>query len=91
MAVARERIRLVPVRSMPWGNSTPLGNAAINILPVINVDVIRPLFTVPVIVLTRLNLLAICSRTSISSIKDVSISLNFFKCYVCGSCGAAGF
>ena len=51
MAVARERSRLVPLKAIPTGNPTPLANAAIEIPPVITVDVIRPVSTIPVIVL----------------------------------------
>ena len=51
IAVARERSRLVPLKAIPTGNPTPLANAAIEIPPVITVDVIRPVSTIPVIVL----------------------------------------
>ena len=53
MTVARERNRLVPLKAMPMGRSTPLANSAIEILPVINFDVIRPVSTMPVIVLNH--------------------------------------
>ena len=53
MAVARETSRLVPLKAMPTGTPTPLANAAIGIPPVITVDVIRPVSTMPVIVLNR--------------------------------------
>ena len=88
MAVTRERSRLVPLKAIPTGNPTPLANAAIEIPPVITVDVIRPVSTIPVIVLNRFIFLAICSRTSISLRKYASISDNLFKRYVCGFCGA---
>ena len=91
MAVARERSRLVPLKAIPTGNPTPLANAEIEIPPVITVDVIRPVSTIPVIVLNRFIFLAICSRTSISLRKYASISDNLFKRYICGSCGAVGF
>ena len=91
MTVAREKSRLVPLKAMPTGRPTPLTNPAIKIYPVITVDIIRPLFTMPVIVLNRFIFLAIRSRTLVSSRKNVSISVSFFKQYVCGSCGAAGF
>ena len=55
MAVARERSRLVPLKAIPTDNLTPLANAAIEIPPVIAVDVIRPASTIPVIVLNRFN------------------------------------
>ena len=42
MTVARERIRLVPLKAMPTGNPTPQANAEIEIRSVITVDVIRP-------------------------------------------------
>ena len=91
MAVARERSRLVPLKAIPTGNPTPLANVAMLIPPVppvITVDVIRPVSTIPVIVLNRFIVLAICSGTSISLRKYASISLNLFKRYDCGSCGA---
>ena len=40
MVVARERSRLVPLKAIPTGRPTPLANAAIEIPPVITVDVI---------------------------------------------------
>ena len=67
MTVARERSRLVPLKAMPTGRPTPPANAAIEIPPVINVDVIKPVSRIPVIVLNRFIFLAIRSRTSISS------------------------
>ena len=79
IAVARERSTLVPLKAMPTGNPTPLANAAIEIPPVITVHVIKPVST---IVLNRFFFLAIRSRNSISSSKDASISVNFFKRYV---------
>ena len=53
MAVARERSRFVPLKAIPTGNPTPLANAAIEIPPVITVDVIRAVSTIPVMVLNR--------------------------------------
>ena len=53
VAVARERSRPVPLKAIPTGNPTPLANAAIEIPPLITVDVIRPMSTIPVIVLNR--------------------------------------
>ena len=91
MAVSRERSRLVQLKAIPTDNPTTLTNAAIEIPPVITVDVIRPVSTIPVIVLNRFIFLAICSRTSISSRKNASISDNLFNRYDCGSCGAVGF
>ena len=79
MAVARERSRLVPVKGIATSNPTPLANAAIEIPPVITVDVIRPVSRIPVIVLNRFIFLAIRSRTSISSRKKTSISVNFLS------------
>ena len=77
ITVERERSRLVPLKAMPTGRSTPLANAAIEIPPVVTVNVIRPVSTMPVIVLNRFIFLAIRSRTSISSSKHASISVNF--------------
>ena len=91
MAVARERSRLVPLKAIPTGNSTLLANPVIEIPPVITVDVIRPVSAIPVTVLNRFMFLAICSRTSNSSRKYVSISDNSFNRYDYGSCGAVGF
>ena len=91
MTVARERSRLVSLKAMPTGKPTPLANAAIEIPPVISVDVIGPVSTTPVIVLNRFIFLSIRSGTSILSGKYNSISVNFFNQYVCGSCGAVGF
>ena len=91
MSVAKERSRLVPLKAMPTGRAMPLANAAIENPPVITVDVIKPISTMPVIVLNRFIFLAMLSRTSISSRKYASISVNFFKRYVSGSWGAVGF
>ena len=60
MTVARERSKLFPLKAKPTGRATPLANAAIEVTPVITVDVIRPVSTIPVIVLNRFILLAIC-------------------------------
>ena len=76
---------------MPTGKPKPLENASIEIPPVITVDVIRPVCTMPVIVLNRSTFLAFRSRTLIWSRRYASISVNFFKEYVCGSCGAVWF
>ena len=89
MTVARDR--LVQLRVMPIGRPTPLVNAAMKTPTVITVDVIRPVSTMPVIVLNCFLFLAIRSRTSISSNYFGSISVNFFQRYVCGSCGAVEF
>ena len=91
MTVARERSRLSSLKAMPTGRPTPLANAATEIPPKITVDVIRPMSTMHVIVLNHFNFLAIRLRTSVSSSKYTSISVNFFKRYVCGSCRAVGF
>ena len=53
MTVARERSRLVSLWAMPTGRPTPMTNVAIEIPPVITVHVIRPMSTMPVIVLNR--------------------------------------
>ena len=71
MAVARERSRLVPLKAIPTGNPTLLANAVMEIPPVITVDVIRPVSTIPVIILNHFIFLAICSRTSISLRKNM--------------------
>ena len=91
MAVARERSTLVLFMVMPTGRPTPLGNVAIEIPPVITVDVIRFVFTMLVVVLNRFIFLANSSRNFISSSKYALISVNFLKRYVCGSCGAVVF
>ena len=61
MAVARERIRLVPLKAIPTGSPMLLAIAAIKIPPVIMVDVIRLVSMIPVIVLNCFIFLAICS------------------------------
>ena len=71
MAVARERSRLILLKAIPRGNPTPLENAVIDISPVITIDVIRAVSTIPVIVLNHFIFLAICSRTSISLRKNM--------------------
>ena len=53
IAVAKERSRLVRLKAVPTGNATPLANAVIEIPLVITVDVIKPVSTIPVIVLNR--------------------------------------
>ena len=69
MTIAREKSRLVPLKAMPTGRPAPLANAAIEIPPVITVNVIRPASTMLVIVLNRFILLGIHTQTSISSSK----------------------
>ena len=70
MAVTRERSRLVPPKAMPTDRPTPLANAAIDILQVITIDVIRPVSTVDARdCIESFHFLTICSRTSISLIK----------------------
>ena len=91
MTVVGERSRLAPLKAIPTGRPTPPANAAIEVPPVIIVDVIRPVSTMHVIVLNRFIFLAICSQTSISSRKNTSISVNFLEQYVCVYCGAIGF
>ena len=91
MTATRERIRLVPLKAIPTGRPTPPANAAIETPPVITVDVIRPVSTMLVIVLNCFIFLVIRSRTLTSLSKYASISVNFFKRYVYGSCGAVGF
>ena len=91
MAVTREKSRLVPLKAIPTGNPTPLANAAIETPPVITVDVIKPLSVISVVVLNGFIFSAICSRTSISLKKNVSILDNLFNRYDRGSCGAVGF
>ena len=73
MAVVRERSGLVPLKAIPTGNPKPLSNDEMLIPPVITVDVIRPVSTIPVIVLNRFIFWAIFSRTSISLRKYANI------------------
>ena len=60
---------------MPTGRPTLLANAAIEIPPVITVDVLKPVSTMPVIVINPFIFLAIRSRTSISSKKYAPVSV----------------
>ena len=64
MAAAREKCRLVPLKLIPRSNRTPVANAAMLIPPVITVDMIRPVSTIPVIVLNRFIFLAVCQNMS---------------------------
>ena len=59
MNFARERSKLVPLRAMPTGRPTLLAKAAIEIPPVITVDVIRLVSAIPAIFLNRFIFLAI--------------------------------
>ena len=70
IAVARERSRLVPLKAIPTGNPTPLANAAIEIPPVITVDVIRRVPTVPVICIESFHFLG-----------NLFMGFNFIKKY----------
>ena len=79
MTVERERSRLVQLKAMPTGRPTPLANAEIEIPPVITVDVIRPVSTMPASVLILFNILSILSQSSFSSSKYASISVNFLS------------
>ena len=79
MTAARERISLVPLKAMSTGRRAQLANVVIEIPPVITVDVIEPVSTIPVIVLNRFIFLAILSRTSILSRKNASISVSFLS------------
>ena len=74
MTVAREKSRLVPLNTMPTGNPTPLANAAIKIPPVITVDVISPVSTIPVIILNCFIFLG-SSLTDINLIKKICLNL----------------
>ena len=75
MTVAREKSRLVRLKAMPTGRPTPLADAAVEIPPVINVDAIRPVPTMPVIVLNRPVFFFGNSFTNFNFIKQ--ICLNF--------------
>ena len=77
MTLARERSRLVPLKAMSTGRRAQLANAAIEIPPMITVDVIKPVFTILVIVLNCFIFLGIISRTSILSKKNALISIFF--------------
>ena len=79
LTVERERSRLLQLKAMPTGRPTPLANAAIEIPPLIIVDVIRPVSMMPVIVLILFNFLVILSQISFSSSKYASISVDFLS------------
>ena len=72
MAVARERSRLVP---MPTGRPTPLAKAAVAIPPVITVDLINPVSTMPVIALNRFIFFG-NSFTNFNFIKEICLNLS---------------
>ena len=88
MAFLREKSRLVSLTAIPAARPTLLANAVIETPPLTTVDVIRPVSTMLVIVLSHFNLFGSLSRTSISSCKYASILSIFFKR---GSCAAVGF
>ena len=46
MTAARERSRLLPLKTMLRGRPTPLANAGMEIPPVVTVDVIKPVSTI---------------------------------------------
>ena len=78
MAFLREKSRLVSLTAIPAARPALLANAVIETLPFITVDVIRPVSTILVIVLSHFNLFGSRSRTSISSSKYASVFLIFF-------------
>ena len=53
MAVAKEKRWVVPLNAIPTGRPASLANVAIEIPPVITIDVSRPILTILVIVLNR--------------------------------------
>ena len=88
VTVARERIRLVPLKAMPTSRPTPLENAAIKIPPVITVNVIRSVSTMPVIVLNHLFFFFGNPFTNFNFIKQICLNFSqLSKRYVYGSCG----
>ena len=89
--VERERTTLNPPKAAPTGWPIPLANAGIEVPPVIADDVIRPVSMILMIVLNRSFFFTYRLRSSVSSRKNASISVNFFNRYVCGSCCAVGF
>ena len=78
MAFLREKSRLVSLTAIPAARPALLANAVIETPPFITVDVIRPVSTILVIVLSHFNLFGSRSRTSISSSKYASVFLIFF-------------
>ena len=89
--VKRERTNPSPPMAAPTGRLGPLENAGMEAHPAITAEVIRPVSTIPMIVFNRFFFFASRLQASISSRKNVSVSVNFFNRYVCGSCGAEGF
>ena len=90
MPVARERSSLVPLKEMPTANPTPLTNAAIEIPPVITVDIINPVYNS----CNCIELFHFFSNpfSDFNILKQICFNFShFFKRYVCGSCGAVGF
>ena len=49
----RERTTLKPPKAVPKDRPTPLANAGIEVPPAIAEDVIRPMSTIPIILLNR--------------------------------------
>ena len=80
--IERERATLKQPKAAPTGRPTLLANAGIEVPPVIVDDVIRPMSSVPMILLNRFFFLACGLGSSISSSKYASISVIFFNWYV---------
>ena len=89
--VGRKRAARIPPKTAPSCRPTPLASAAMEFPLMITDDAIRLVPTIPTILLNRFFFLACRLRSSISSSKYASISVIFFKRYVCDSCGGVGF
>ena len=88
ITVAREKSRLVLLSAVRTSKLTPFVNAAIKTPSVINATVVRHVSSTPVID-WFVSFFASLSKISILLRKYTSIW--FFKWFVSGSCGAAGF
>ena len=75
--IERERTTLKQPKVEPTGRPTLLENARIELLPAIVDNVIRPLSSVPMILLNRFLFLACRVGSSVSSSKYASISVIF--------------
>ena len=65
MTIARKRSRQMTLKAISTDGLTPFADGAIEILPVITVDVIRPISTMSVIVLNHFIFFASRSQNSI--------------------------
>ena len=75
--VKREKTTPNPPKAAPTGRPAPLANAGIEDPPAITAEVVKPISMISMIVFHRFSFFASRLRSSISSRKNASISVNF--------------